>query len=79
MVSSRHLGNIDSYLVELGFVKHKFEYGVYVQVVAQDITIIYLYVNDLLVTKGSLENMSKFKDLMKEEFEMSNMGTLSYF
>ena len=33
---------IDSYLVELGFVKYKSEYGVYVQVVAQDITIIYL-------------------------------------
>ncbi|XP_058759501.1 uncharacterized mitochondrial protein AtMg00810-like [Vicia villosa] len=46
---------------------------------AQDITIIFLYVDDLLVTGNSIENPSKFKELMKSEFEMSNMGNLSYF
>jgi hypothetical protein len=70
---------IDSYLVELRFVKCKSEYGVYVQVVAQDITIICLYVDDLLVTGSSLENLSKFKELMMKEFEMSDLGKLSYF
>lgn len=46
---------------------------------AQDITVISLYVDDLLVTVNSLENLSKFKELMKKEFEMSNMGKLYYF
>ena len=63
----------------MGFVKCKSEYGVYVQVVAQDIKIIYLYVDDLLVTGNSLQNLSKFKELMTKEFEMSYMGKLSYF
>ncbi|XP_050919391.1 uncharacterized mitochondrial protein AtMg00810-like [Lathyrus oleraceus] len=53
--------------------------GVYVQVEAQNITIIYLYVDDLLVTGNSMENLSKFKELMKREFEMSDLGNLSYF
>ena len=70
---------IDSFLVELGFVKCKFEYGVYVQVVAQDITIIWLYVDDLLVIGSSLKNLSKFKELMKKEFEMSDLGKLSFY
>lgn len=41
---------IDSYLVKLGFVKCKYEYGVYVKVLVQDITITFLYADDLLVT-----------------------------
>ena len=64
---------IDSYLVELGFIKYKSEYGVYVQVMEQDITITCLYVDDLLVTGNSLKNFSKFKELMKKEFEMSDL------
>ena len=70
---------IDSYLVELGFVKCKSKYGVYVQVVSQDITIICLYVDDLLVTGNILENLSKFKEMTMREFEMSDLGKLSYF
>ena len=70
---------IDSYLVELGFVKCKSEYGVYVQVVTQDITIICLYIDDFLVTGNSLKNLSKFKEMMTKEFEMLDLGKLSYF
>ena len=67
---------IDSYFFELGSVKCKSEYGVYVQVVAQDIIVICLYVDDLLVNGNSLKNLSKSKEIMKKEFEMSNMGKL---
>lgn len=45
----------------------------------QDIIIICLYVDDLLVTENSLENLSKFRELMKKEFKMSDLGKLSYF
>lgn len=61
---------IDSYLVGLGFVKWKCEYGVYVQVVTQNITIIFLYVNDLLVIGNNIKTLSKLKELMKKEFEI---------
>ena len=47
--------------------------------VAQDIIIICLYVDDLLVTGNSLKNLSKFKELMTTKFEMSDLGKLSYF
>jgi len=61
---------LDSYLVELGFTKCKSEYGVYVQEVASDITLICLYVDDLLVTGNNINNMKKFKQLIMKEFEM---------
>jgi len=70
---------IDSYLVELGFTKCKSEYGVYVQTVASDITLICLYFDDLLVIGNNIKNMKKFKQLMMNEFEMIDLGNLSYF
>ncbi|XP_050919065.1 uncharacterized mitochondrial protein AtMg00810-like [Lathyrus oleraceus] len=45
----------------------------------QDITTICLYVDDLLVTKNSMENLSKFKELMKRELEILDLRNLSYF
>jgi len=70
---------IDSYLIELGFTKCKSEYGVYVQAVASDITLICPYVDNLLVTGNNINNMKKFKQLMMNEFEMTDLGNLSYF
>lgn len=37
------------------------------------------YVDDLLVTGSSLVNINKFKREMNREFEMSDMGKLSYY
>lgn len=56
---------INSYLVELRFIKCRYEYGVYVQVMAQYIIIICLYVDDMPVTRNSMKNLSKFKELMR--------------
>lgn len=70
---------IDSYFVKLGFVKCRSQYGIYVHVMEKDITIIYLYFDDLIVIGNDIENLLKFKELMKKEFEMSNLGNLSYF
>lgn len=41
--------------------------------------IVNLYVDDLLVTESSLEEIKEFKQLMKTEFEMTDLGRLNYF
>lgn len=38
-----------------------------------------LYVNDLIVLRNVQANIKQFKVKMKSEFEISNLGTLSYF
>lgn len=52
---------IDSYLIELEFTKYGFEYGVYVKSMEFDITLICLYVEDLLVICNNINNLKKFK------------------
>jgi hypothetical protein len=70
---------IDGFLVKQGFSKCKSEYGVYVQNSTSNIILIYLYVDDLLVTGNDITKIEKFKTVMMTEFEMTDLGTISYF
>ncbi|XP_019455163.1 PREDICTED: uncharacterized protein LOC109356293 [Lupinus angustifolius] len=57
------------------------EYGVYIKLINQnkDGYFIYLYVDDLLVTWNNLKGVEELKGSLKEEFEMTDLGRLSYF
>ncbi|XP_014501147.1 uncharacterized protein LOC106761996 [Vigna radiata var. radiata] len=67
----------------IGFEKCVSEHGVYVQCYKEDERedrlIVCLYVDDLLITGSSSEKISFFKGQMLHEFEMSDLGQLSYF
>ncbi|CAJ2632851.1 unnamed protein product [Trifolium pratense] len=71
---------IDLFFVVQGFVKCSVEYGVYVKHSdKKHMLIICLYVDDLLVTGSSLAEIEDFKSQMKSEFEMTDLGKLTYF
>jgi hypothetical protein len=71
---------IDNFLVMQGFRKCSVEYGVYVKKSDdQHMLIICLYVDDLLVTGSSLVEIKNFKSQMQSEFEMTDLGKLTYF
>lgn len=44
-----------------------------------DLIIVYLYVDDLLVTGNNNSEMQKFKGKTHSKFEMTDLGTLTYF
>lgn len=71
---------IDSYLVSLGFERSASEPTLYVKRNgAETQLIVSLYVDDLLVTGGDKLMMADFKARMKEMFEMSDLGLMTYF
>ncbi|GAU36721.1 hypothetical protein TSUD_318190 [Trifolium subterraneum] len=71
---------IDQFLVMQGFVKCSVKYGVYVKHSDnKHMLIICLYVDDLLVTDSSPMEIENFKSQMKSEFEMTDLGKLTYF
>lgn len=56
------------------------EYGVYVQKSKEvGIMVIFLCVDDLIITRNYLHALEKLKAQMNEEFEMTDLGRLSYF
>ena len=71
---------IDSFLIEAGFTKCVSAHGVYVNdVESVNQIILCLYVDDLLITRADKAGTMKVKSKLMQEFEMSDLGNLSYF
>ena len=74
---------IDIFLNQIGFNKCTSEHGVYLKVSKKgprsDMMIVWLYVDYLLVTGSSEGEIEEFKKKIMQEFEMSDLGLLSYF
>ncbi|GAU45509.1 hypothetical protein TSUD_129550 [Trifolium subterraneum] len=71
---------IDGYLSQIGFIKCVTEHVVYVRKDKnKGVIILCLYVDDLLITGSNEEYIADFKKQMMREFEMNDIGHLSYF
>ncbi|GAU36961.1 hypothetical protein TSUD_57390 [Trifolium subterraneum] len=71
---------IDSFLCDIKFVKCTTEHGVYVRrSSSNNLIILCLYVDDLLITGGNEKEISDFKLELMREFEMTDLGHISYF
>ncbi|PNY08922.1 putative copia-type protein [Trifolium pratense] len=71
---------IDQFLIPLGFKKYIIEYGVYVMdSKGSGSLIVCLYVDDILITGSDSREIEKFKLTINKEFEMTDLGELSYF
>ena len=67
-------------MLDLGFTKFIVEHGMYVKEgIEGDLVIICLYDEDLLVTGSNIEDIEIFKKNIVVEFEMIDLGWLSYF
>ncbi|KAF2301069.1 hypothetical protein GH714_019859 [Hevea brasiliensis] len=65
--------------VEAEIGKCPFEHAVYMKETENDVTVVGVYVDDLILTGSSATLIDKFKHEMKKVFEMSDLGLLSYY
>lgn len=70
---------LDRCLKELGLVRCSQEQAVYTRSNGAETLIIGVYVDDLIVTGTSADQVETFKLQMMKEFEMSDLGLLSYY
>ncbi|KAL8089889.1 hypothetical protein AgCh_039374 [Apium graveolens] len=63
----------------LGFEKCSYEHAVYTKREGHKFLIIGVYVDDLLITGSTVKNIQKFKEQMLLDFDMSDLGKLSYY
>ena len=66
-------------MISLGFLKSLSEATLYVRSEGINIIIISVYVDDLLVTGNNQELINEFKSEMFKQFEMTDLGLLTYF
>ncbi|RVW98283.1 Retrovirus-related Pol polyprotein from transposon RE1 [Vitis vinifera] len=70
---------IDSHLLGLGFTKSLSEFTLYFRKVCDETLVVSLYVDDLLVTGSSMKQIDNFKKEMKDVFEMTDLGRMTFF
>ncbi|KAH9750688.1 hypothetical protein KPL71_013969 [Citrus sinensis] len=70
---------IDTHLANLGFEKSLSESTLYIKKADNEILVVSLYVDDLLVTRSSKELIDRFKEEMKDVFEMTDLGKMTFF
>ena len=61
---------IDGFLLSLNFVQCKFDMNVYLKLIHGYLMIIFLYVDDLLITGISKKEIASLKDVMNHAFYM---------
>jgi hypothetical protein len=70
---------LDITLKKLGFSQSPLEHGLYARGVGNNRLLVGVYVDDLIVMGGCERVISSFKDQMKSEFRMSDLGALSFY
>ncbi|MBV8801912.1 MAG: hypothetical protein JO131_02910, partial [Gammaproteobacteria bacterium] len=71
---------IDNYFRQNGFIKCPYEHALYSKKDDGDnIIFVCLYVDDLIFTGSNPEMFAEFKRAMTKEFEMTDLGLMSYF
>lgn len=66
-------------LESMALTRCPYEHVVYTKKEEGEVLIVAVYVDDLLVTGTNAAVIRKFKDKMSESFDMSDLGTLSYY
>src|SRR3954447_3482679 len=70
---------IDEYLRSRGFLGLQSDHGVYIRRSDDSVSIIVLYVNDLLLLTNSSESMKKLKTELSNKFAMTDCGEIHQF
>ena len=70
---------IDAHLLDLGFTKSLSEFTLYLRKINDELLVVSLYVDDLLVTGSNMEQIDVFKREMKNVFEMTDLGKMTFF
>jgi hypothetical protein len=70
---------IGQYLVTSGFQTSNVNFSLYVKKIVHGIVIIVIYVDDLIIIGDSDADISDLKKLLKQKFEMKDLGKLHYF
>nr|GEX36195.1 putative ribonuclease H-like domain-containing protein [Tanacetum cinerariifolium] len=68
-----------NYLLENGFQRGKIDKNLFIQRQKYDILLVQIYVDDIIFGATNKDLCKYFKKLMKDKFQMSSMGELTFF
>ncbi|GKV33750.1 hypothetical protein SLEP1_g42213 [Rubroshorea leprosula] len=66
-------------IVDAGYVQSSHDYSLFMHNSPQDVTLLLIYVDDMLITDSNKEGIAKLKELLFCSFQMKDLGPLTYF
>eukprot|EP00253_Pinus_taeda_P029219 PITA_29219 len=70
---------MDSFLLDNGFSRCHYVNTIYIKIVGKSLIIIFLYVNDVILTGSDPNLINHVNSNLKKKFEMTDLGHLHYF
>ena len=70
---------IHLFFIENGFTQSKVDPCIYVKHDGKEMTLILLWVDDILIGSSSKTELTKIKNLFKNKFKMTDLGILKWF
>ena len=70
---------IDKFMFEMGFKKCKTYHCIYAKWDGEDMILVALYVDDLVLACNNDEMLQTTTGVLREQFEMTDLGRLKYF
>lgn len=68
-----------SVIQEIGFQQSRADYSLFTHVHGNSITVVLLYVDDMIITGNNEEAISKLKKILNGRFRIKDLGPLKYF
>jgi hypothetical protein len=70
---------MDSFLLDTGFSRCHYDPNVYTKKVGSQLIILFIYVDDLIITASDPKLLNHVKTSLKKKFEMTNLSFLHYY
>ncbi|XP_062005915.1 uncharacterized mitochondrial protein AtMg00810-like [Rosa rugosa] len=66
-------------ILDAGFIQSKADYSLFVQKVGNSLTVLLIYVDDILITGNNLDSIRATKEFLHARFRIKDLGDLKFF
>ena len=73
------VAKFNSTIFRLGYTVSPYDSALFLRHIDKDTILLLLYVDDMIITGDDLSGIQELKDFLSQQFEMKDLGHLSYF